>query len=133
MKRKAVILGIVQSFVAIGAIPAGLMMVLKPEMGVGMSTEILSGSPFEDFLIPGLFLLIVNGVFNVLGAVLSFAGSRYSGILGLILGIVLILWICIQVYFIGLSHFLQPLYLVVGILEAYFGYRLRKSLRYNKQ
>ena len=125
MKRIAVSLGITQVIIAIGAIPAGLSMIFEPDgMGIGMSTEMLSGSPFKDFLIPGLFLFTVNGLCNGFGAYLSFRKNRYAGMFGLGLGIVLILWICVQVFFIGLTHFLQPVFLVIGVIETTLGYAI---------
>ncbi len=132
MKRKAIFLGIVQVIIAVGAIPAGLFMILEPDGSrVGMSVEMLSGSPFRNFFIPGLFLLGINGILNATGAFLSFAGKKYAGISGLGLGIYLVIWICVQVYFIGLTFFLQPLFLVIGIIEIFLGYSLlskRKSI-----
>lgn len=55
MKTKTLtILGIIQAFVAIGAIPAGYSMIVEPNgSGLGMTTEILAGSPFTNFFIPG--------------------------------------------------------------------------------
>ena len=123
IKRAAILLGLIQIFVAIGGIPAGLSMIFMPDgTGVGMSTEILLKSPFHDFLIPGLFLFIVNGLFNIVCAVISFKRNKYTGILGLALGIFLIMWICVQVYFVGLNHFLQPLFFIVGIIEIILSY-----------
>jgi hypothetical protein len=118
MKRTSVILGIIQCVVAAGAIPVGLSMVLQPDgSGVGMSTDLLRASPFPNFLIPGLFLLIINGILNVAGAVLSFRRNRYTGEIGLLLGISLLLWMCVQIYFVGLLFFLQPLFFIVALIE----------------
>jgi len=62
---KTTILGIIQSIVAIGAIPAGFLLVTQPDgKGLGMAIDFLQNSPFQDFFIPGLFLFIVNGLFN---------------------------------------------------------------------
>jgi hypothetical protein len=61
------VLGFTQLFVAIGAIPAGLTMILEPNgFTIGMSTDIFKDTPFNDFLIPGIFLLVVNGLHNLL-------------------------------------------------------------------
>jgi uncharacterized membrane protein len=82
--------------------------------GVGMSTDILAGSPFNDFFIPGLFLFSINGICNLISAVSAFLKYRYSYITGLALGSALIIWIIVQVYSVGLTHFLQPTYFVIG-------------------
>ncbi len=119
MKRKiSATLGILQAFVAIGAIPAGFSMIIQPDgSGLGMTTDLLKGSPFPDFLIPGLFLFIVNGLLNLAAAILSFISNKYSGIPGLFLGAALVTWICVQVYYIHLSSFMQPLFFFIGLTE----------------
>jgi len=123
VKRISIFLGIIQVIISIGAIPAGLSMIIEPNgTGVGMSAEVLLTSPFQNFFIPGISLLVVNGLFNAVGAFLSFTRNKYAGIFGLMLGIILLLWISIQVYFIGLIHFLQPLFFVIGIIEIILGY-----------
>ena len=118
MKKFRIILGCVQVFIAIGAIPAGYGMLADTTgEGLGMSTQLINDSPLDSFLLPGLYLLIINGMGNVAGAVLSFAGNRFAAISALILGILLCLWIIIQVYWIGLISVLQPLFLLIGIAE----------------
>ncbi len=117
-KRAHIILGSIQIFVALGAIPAGLSMILHPDgTQLGMSIEFLQNSPFEDFYIPGLFLFVFNGVFHLTAAILSFFRRKYAGTMGLMLGTILVLWIILQVYFIGLSSFMQPLFFFIGLIE----------------
>jgi hypothetical protein len=117
-KRGNLILGIIQLFVAIGALPVGYMMFSKPDgSGVGMSIDILAGSPFKDFFIPGLFLFSINGICNLIAAVLAFFKYRYSYMTGLALGSALIIWIIVQVYSVGLTHLLQPTYFIIGAIE----------------
>jgi hypothetical protein len=119
MKRRQIaILGLIMVFVALGAIPAGISLILKPDgTGLRMSLDYLKDSPFKDFFIPGLFLLIVNGLLNVAGTILCFMRNKHAAILGLLLGIALLLWIVIQVYSIGLVSFMQPLFFCIGLAE----------------
>ncbi len=127
-KILSIILGIIQLFVAIGAIPAGLSMICTPDgSGLGMSVELLQKAPFHDFLIPGLFLFIFNGIFNLASALLAFFRSRYTGMLGLCLGLILIVWICIQTYLIGLISFMQPMFFFIGLLEVVLAILLIKQ------
>ncbi len=133
-KRTAIYLGVLQVFVAIGAIPAGLSMILDPSgNGLGLSHDILIDAPFHDFYIPGIFLLVGNGVFNIIGAVLAFRKNKQAGKFGLGLGVFLVLWICIQMYFIGFIHFLQPLFLMIGIIEIFISYHYISTLKVNGQ
>jgi len=125
MKRIANILGIVQVFIAVGALPAGLSLIINPDgTDMGLPLDLLSDSPFKDFLIPGIFLFTLNGLLPAIGAYFSFTRKKHAGILGIGLGIILMLWISIQVYFIGLSHFLQYLYFIIGLIEMILGYYL---------
>jgi hypothetical protein len=128
MRKLYITLGIIQGFIALGAIPAGLGY-LSDTSGVGMgaSVELLKNSPLTSFLIPALFLLIVHGFGNVLGAILSFRKKPFAGKVGLVLGLILSIWIIIQVYWIGLSSFMQPMFLIIGIAEALFGYLIIKK------
>jgi hypothetical protein len=133
MKKNAkLILGLIHLFVAIGALPVGIMMIVKPDGStVGMSTAILSGSPFRDFFIPGLFLFTVNGVFNLAASVLAFFKYRYTSLIGLGLGSALVIWISVQVWSVGLNHFLQPSYFIIGLIEigiSIYIYRTERSL-----
>jgi hypothetical protein len=130
MKKYYIILGALQAFTALGAIPAGLGYLLDTSgKGMGVTTEMLSESPLNSFLLPGLFLLIVNGFANALGAYLSFIRNKIAGQLGLILGILLTLWIIIQVAWITISSFLQPLFLVIGLTNIFLSWRILKTNR----
>jgi hypothetical protein len=122
MKKLYITLGIVQLFIAIGAIPAGIGYLMDTSgKDMGVTPELLKDSPLDSFLLPGLFLLVVNGLCQVAGAVFSFMKHRLAGIAGIMLGIVLVLWIVVQVIWIGMISFLQPLFFVVGMAEVLLG------------
>lgn len=130
MKKFYYILGSLQAFTAIGAIPAGYGLLMDTTgQGVGMSTELLENSPLDSFLLPGLFLLLVNGLAHLIGAWFSFNRHRYAGYTGLILGVILSLWIIIQVAWISLSSVLQPLYLLIGLINIYLSWRIIKTVQ----
>ncbi len=116
--RGKLILGIIQLFVAAGALPAGYLMLAQPDgSGLGMTTAILSGSPFKDFLIPGLFLFTVNGVFNLISSLLCLFKYKHAAIMGTLLGSALLIWVLVQVYSVGLTHILQPVYFTIALGE----------------
>lgn len=119
MKRKLpIILGIIQLFVAISALPTGYSMMVQPDgSDLGMTVDLLKGSPFSDFFIPGIFLFTVNGLFNLVSAIFSFYRFKYTYLLGFLLGTAMVIWISVQVYSVGLNHFLQPTYFVIGLIE----------------
>ncbi len=128
MKKYFIILGSLQAFTAIGAIPAGIAYLIDTTGGrMGVNPELLAHSPLDSFLLPGLFLLVVNGLANVAGAYLSFTRNRYAGHAGLILGMLLSLWIIIQVAWITLSSFMQPLFLAIGLINIFVSWKILKS------
>jgi len=129
MKNKIpAILGITELIVALGALPAGWLLMTHPDgSGMHMSVDLLQGSPFPDYLIPGVFLFTVNGLFQLAASVLGFLRHRWAGYAGLALGIVLVSWICIQVTIIGLTSLLQPMFFIVGVLEIILASLIMKS------
>lgn len=82
-----------------------------------MSVSILAGSPFKDFLIPGIALFLFNGIFHLINAVLCFLKHKIAPRFGVILGVGLIIWIIVQIYTIGLNNLLQPLFFIIGCIE----------------
>lgn len=118
MKRLFNALGILEIFIAIGALPAGYLFMAAPDGSkMGMSTEALAGSPFSDYFIPGLALFCINGLANIANAIFCFRRNRLAPWFGLALGFGMLIWIGVQLAVIGLNHFLQPTYLIIGLIE----------------
>ncbi len=129
-KRLANVLGILQLFIGLGAVAGGLGLVLEPSgANLGIPLDMLNHSPFSDFLIPGIVLLIVNGFGSIAGSVLSFKRFQHAAEIALVLGIFLVAWILIQIYWIHDFHWLHALYLILGIIELALGWLLRKAVR----
>jgi hypothetical protein len=75
--------------------------------------------------VPGIFLLLVNGVGSVVGGVASFRRHHLAGEVAIALGAVLVAWIVIQVWWIRGLHWLHYLYFCLGAIELALGLRLR--------
>ena len=120
-------LGAFQAFIGITAIAGGFRLVSNPNGTSDIPIEWLNSSPFTNYFIPGLVLLIVIGFGNVLGGIFSFLSKRYAGGLAAMLGTFLILFMTIEVWFIGLRNFLQPLYFILGAIVLVLGLKLVKS------
>ena len=119
-------LGVFQAFIGITAIAGGFRLVSNPNGTSDIPIEWLNSSPFTNYLIPGLVLLIVIGFGNVLGGIFSFLSKRYAGGLAAMLGTFLILFMAIEVWFVGLRNFLQPLYFILGAIVLVLGLKLFK-------
>lgn len=68
-------------------------------------------------------LLAINGVGSLVGGVLTWRRHLVSSAVAL--GAFLMVWILAQVSWLGLRHWLQPLYFALGLVESIIGLRLR--------
>jgi hypothetical protein len=106
-------------FVGIMAVPVGLVMIADPHGSpVGIPHEWIADSPFGSYLLPGIFLLAVNGIGQLVAAGLAIARHWLAPWLMGALGIGLIVWIGVQVLIIPLS-FLQPLIFAIGVVQGF--------------
>ena len=120
-------LGALQAFIGLGALGGGFMLVRDPSgSALELPMSLLEGSPFPDFLIPGIFLLAVNGVGSMIGAGLSFTRRRYAQEIAIVLGAILVAWIVIQVVIISSFHWLHVLYFILGVVELGIGLYIRR-------
>lgn len=78
--------------------------------------EWLKGSPFHDYFIPGLFLFLVIGGSALLAAVAVFSRHRLARRAALFCGVIVLLWILIQVMIIGYVSWMQPATAVAATL-----------------
>src|SRR5690349_16570328 len=72
--RRRIVVAMLELFLGIGALYGGISLLVDAE-GFGMKESWLDGSPFADYLIPGLFLLVVIGGGMLVAAALALAGS----------------------------------------------------------
>jgi hypothetical protein len=128
MKRAVFIAeGVVQVLISVGAIVAGIMMIAAPDGHLlQMPLSMLKNSPFRSFLVPGIILLLVNGIGNLLSAILCFQGRKYAAYVAEVFGFGLIIWVFVQVSMIGGGHWLPYIYFSLGILVALLGTAMRE-------
>src|SRR5436190_18766616 len=89
-------------FNAIGAVYGGSsLMMHRDGSGLGMTTELLKNSPFPDFFVPGLILLLVNGLLSSYCVFLTFRHYRFTGKMVMLQGILLAGWILVQIRMIN--------------------------------
>ena len=129
-KGLANVLGVLQVFIGLGAVAGGVGLALEPSgANLGIPLALLENSPFSSYLVPGIVLLTVNGFGSLLGAAASFRRHRYAGETAMALGIFLVAWIVLQVYWFAGSHWLHALYFGLGLLEFVLGWSLRNARR----
>lgn len=121
--------GIIQFIVGIGAVVCGVIFVLFPSGRVlGVPLSLLEGSPFSNFLIPGIILFLVNGIGQLWAGMLSLKRYSWSGHASAVFGIGLMIWIFIQVSMIGGGHCLQYAYFFIGVVEIVLAFLIREKL-----
>ena len=76
---------------------------------------------FKNYIFPGIALLIVNGISNLIATYLLIKNKKSGIILGTIFGLTLMLWITIQ-FIIFPTNILSITYFVVGIIQLITGY-----------
>jgi hypothetical protein len=86
---------------ALGATGGGIGLVQDPINNIGMSLDLLEGSPFDDYLIPGLILLIVVGLLPFVVLYGLIRRRTWAWWLAVVAGAGLIIWIITEVALLG--------------------------------
>ncbi len=104
-------------FTAVGAIPVGLMLLTDPTgAGAGFPPGWIEATPFGSYLVPGLYLLAMNGIAMLGVALLSVRCHRWAPPLTAILGTGLVTWIGVQVVVMPETSFLQAVFGMTGLV-----------------
>jgi hypothetical protein len=107
------LLGVLLAFGAINAFAGGYYGLSGAP---GVPLDWLAGSPFKNYFIPSLILLVVVGGAFSFAAMTVFARSRLARVSAFAAGIVVLVWITVQLAIIGYVSWMQPATLIAGIL-----------------
>ncbi len=116
-------------FIGICAVFGSLGMFIDPTGNLMGMNDILpyfkvlpfSNILFQNFIFPGIALLIVNGISNLLAFYLLMKNKKPGIILGTIFGFTLMLWITIQFIILPMNA-LSIIYFVFGFIQLITGY-----------
>lgn len=107
-----------------------MILILYPEGDFfEIPTEVLNDSPFDNFLIPGIILLVLLGLFPLfvfITLILKpdwhwvnrfnvYSHHHFSWTFALYSSIILVLWMNFQFMFIGCGDIIQTIYSFIGI------------------
>ena len=114
----------------LGATISGAMLFIKPNGDLmGMSTSLLKGSPFHNYVIPGIILFLFVGVFPfivAMGLIITgwkglhflnpFPAHHWAWTGSITAGVILIIWIITETALLGNISVLQPVMAAWGII-----------------
>jgi hypothetical protein len=108
---------VLEIFTSIGAIPVGIMFLIDP---TGQMVQVPQGwieaTIFGTYVVPGLYLLLVNGLGMLALAVLSVRLHWLAPWLTGALGVGMIIWILVEILVLPETMFLTWILLAVGII-----------------
>lgn len=100
----------------------GLLLIADPSGDtLQMPASFLDPTPFPNYLLPGLLLLLVVGVLEWVTAVFTLLRQRQYAFWIILSGGALAIWITVQVIMIGYLHWMQPLCFGWGIALLLLG------------
>ncbi|MFL2100792.1 hypothetical protein [Desemzia sp. FAM 23991] len=109
MKVVKLLLFFTHIVVGIFAVLGGWTAVSIPESPFGISTDLLANSPFDNFFVPGILLLVAIGLGQLFSATFFFFRSRYQGYISGFFGGVLVIWLVVQVIMLQI---IEPVHLI---------------------
>jgi hypothetical protein len=114
-------------FCSVSALYGGGALVADPTGGLlQMPVSYLAHSPFKDFLIPGIILLVLVGFSCIDVAIITIRRSSIFPLALIYQGVVLIIWIVVELIMVRSYMFLQVVYFVSGVLLVAIGVYLKK-------
>lgn len=101
-------------------------MISNPDGGIlNLSQGLLDGTPFKNFLIPGLILTVIVGGINLIAVFYNILRHPNRYVWAMAGGIIISGWIIVQVLLIQTVYWLHYLYLGIGIIILLISYQLR--------
>lgn len=102
----------------LGGLAGGAALTAKPSGGImKMPVSYLQGSPFSDYLIPGLILGLVLGIFPLVVLAGLWRARTWAWYGSFVVGCGLVIWVMVEVTIIP-YNVLQPVFGAVGVLIA---------------
>lgn len=120
------ILFLLSSLIALTSLISGLLMISDPQGSVmNLSTSLLTGTPFESFLIPGILLTLVVAIPNLLAVFYNMQRHPLRYKWATAGGVAVCGWILVQLILLNTLYWLHFLYFAIGIMIILVSYQLK--------
>jgi len=107
-------------FTGVFAIPVGIIFITDPTgASMGLPRAWIEATPFGSYLVPGIYLLAMNGAGMLALAGLIVLRHWTAPWLTAILGVGLIIWILVQLAVMPETMILQWIFLATGLLLGF--------------
>jgi hypothetical protein len=114
-------LGTLLAFAALNAFAGGYYGLAGAK---GIPREWLRGSPFADYFVPSLILVVVVGGTFLLASVAVFARWRHARVLAIAAAVVVFGWLATEIAIIGYVSWMQPATAIAGALVLALAWQL---------
>lgn len=106
---------VLQLFTAVTALAGGALLVIRPDGSLlSADTALLAGTPFSDWLVPGLLLAVLVGVGFLAVGWWRWIQGPFAAVLSIVAGIGLVAFEIVEFSIIGF-HPLQVVYGILGL------------------
>ncbi|HXI45206.1 MAG TPA: hypothetical protein VNH13_02800 [Candidatus Acidoferrales bacterium] len=107
------------ALLGVAALGGGAFLIASPDgSAMQWTTAMLEGSPFADFLLPGIILGGLFGVGSLAVAALGLRHARSAPFLAFAIGAAMMIWIAVELAIIGEFSFLHPTMFAIGLAIA---------------
>jgi len=114
------------SFIAVTSMLSGLLMIINPDGSImNLSLRLLDDTPFKNFRLPGILLLVIVGGVNMIAVFTNMQHSTNRYNWAMAGGTMICGWIIAQMMLIGALHWLHFIYLGIGLLIILIAYQLK--------
>ncbi len=118
MKKIYLFLSIMHLFIGVGAVFGGLAGIISPSGPLGMPVELLEGSIFSSYLVPGIILFAFIGLGNVFSSITAWKESILQGYISSIFSWGMMIFIIVQCLIIESVVFPHVFYFLLGLIGA---------------
>ena len=130
MKILRILSLITLGFLGVTSISGSIPMILDPSGSMlHMPLSLLEHSPFHSYLMPGIILLVTNGLVAIVVFLAAMRRVESYGNLIATQGVVIAGWITVQVFFLRTVVWPHYVYLGVGLVLIVSGLALRRDRR----